>query len=191
MQVSTALLRSLLTTEVSLEERDVTVIGKGSRVRIVPFGLRTALWGSRTRCTLLTSGDGSSAAGTLRRHRAAHRPGRVRPGCVGTRCPRRRRRSRARRAGPATPHRGSHATCRPGCSSARSRMRPSAGSQPYTCWSPSAGSSRHRPLMGHPGCASPRAAAHGVGLAQQAGSRCSANSSVAAIRSSWSVARLR
>src|SRR3954452_17924527 len=33
---------ALTTTDVSLDERDNTVIGKGSRVRIVPFGLKTA-----------------------------------------------------------------------------------------------------------------------------------------------------
>ena len=34
---------ALTTTDVSLEERDITtVIGTGSRVRIVPFGLKTA-----------------------------------------------------------------------------------------------------------------------------------------------------
>ena len=33
---------ALTTDDVSLEERDITVIGKGSRVRIVPFGLKTA-----------------------------------------------------------------------------------------------------------------------------------------------------
>src|SRR4051812_7988929 len=33
---------NLTTTDVSLDERDITVIGKGSRVRIVPFGLKTA-----------------------------------------------------------------------------------------------------------------------------------------------------
>jgi integrase/recombinase XerC len=32
----------LTTADVSLEERDITVIGKGSRVRIIPFGLKTA-----------------------------------------------------------------------------------------------------------------------------------------------------
>src|SRR4051794_18799807 len=32
----------LTTDDVSLDERDITVIGKGSRVRIVPFGLKTA-----------------------------------------------------------------------------------------------------------------------------------------------------
>jgi len=35
-------LAALKTVDVSLEERDITVIGKGSRVRIVPFGLKTA-----------------------------------------------------------------------------------------------------------------------------------------------------
>jgi integrase/recombinase XerC len=33
---------ALTTTDVSLDERDITVIGKGSRVRIIPFGLKTA-----------------------------------------------------------------------------------------------------------------------------------------------------
>jgi integrase/recombinase XerC len=32
----------LTVTDVSLDERDITVIGKGSRVRILPFGLKTA-----------------------------------------------------------------------------------------------------------------------------------------------------
>ena len=35
-------LAGLTTADVSLDERDITVIGKGSRVRIVPFGLKTA-----------------------------------------------------------------------------------------------------------------------------------------------------
>jgi integrase len=35
-------LAALTTADVSLDERDITVIGKGSRVRIVPFGLKTA-----------------------------------------------------------------------------------------------------------------------------------------------------
>jgi integrase/recombinase XerC len=35
-------LARLTTTDVSLDERDITVIGKGSRVRIIPFGLKTA-----------------------------------------------------------------------------------------------------------------------------------------------------
>lgn len=35
-------LAALTTTDVSMDERDITVIGKGSRVRIVPFGLKTA-----------------------------------------------------------------------------------------------------------------------------------------------------
>lgn len=33
---------ALTTADVSMDERDITVIGKGSRVRIVPFGLKTA-----------------------------------------------------------------------------------------------------------------------------------------------------
>jgi integrase/recombinase XerC len=33
---------NLTTTDVSLDERNITVIGKGSRVRIVPFGLKSA-----------------------------------------------------------------------------------------------------------------------------------------------------
>jgi site-specific recombinase XerC len=33
---------NLTTADVSLEERDIAVIGKGSRVRIIPFGLKTA-----------------------------------------------------------------------------------------------------------------------------------------------------
>lgn len=33
---------ALMTDDVSMDERDITVIGKGSRVRIVPFGLKTA-----------------------------------------------------------------------------------------------------------------------------------------------------
>lgn len=35
-------LAALTTVDVSLDERDICVIGKGSRVRIVPFGLKTA-----------------------------------------------------------------------------------------------------------------------------------------------------
>jgi len=35
-------LAALTKDDVSLDERDITVIGKGSRVRIVPFGLKTA-----------------------------------------------------------------------------------------------------------------------------------------------------
>lgn len=35
-------LAALTLTDVSLDERDISVIGKGSRVRIVPFGLKTA-----------------------------------------------------------------------------------------------------------------------------------------------------
>jgi integrase/recombinase XerC len=35
-------LAALTTTDVSMDERDISVIGKGSRVRIVPFGLKTA-----------------------------------------------------------------------------------------------------------------------------------------------------
>jgi len=33
---------ALTTVDVSMDERDISVIGKGSRVRIVPFGLKTA-----------------------------------------------------------------------------------------------------------------------------------------------------
>src|SRR3954447_23601416 len=33
---------NLTTADVSLEERDIVVVGKGSRVRIVPFGIKTA-----------------------------------------------------------------------------------------------------------------------------------------------------
>ncbi len=35
-------LAALTTVDVSMDERDISVIGKGSRVRIVPFGLKTA-----------------------------------------------------------------------------------------------------------------------------------------------------
>lgn len=35
-------LAALTVTDVSLDERDISVIGKGSRVRILPFGLKTA-----------------------------------------------------------------------------------------------------------------------------------------------------